>query len=161
MSITINKDNIFVVVPNNKYNSFETIGDCMENDFTIFVRAKIDKESLNKNEESFFIARNGQHSGISVIIDDANYMTINFTYWLQPSIFKQIKYKLSKEIEGKFNNLIMKCDMKEKKISCYVNQFHAGDIDFNEYEKVSYMHTFIWLGSCNMILDEKIEDQEH
>ena len=151
MSLRVDKDNIYAVIPNNKYNSFENIGNFMEKDFTIFIRAKIKKEGLNPSEESFLFARNGQHCGISMILDKDNDIFINFSYWFKPSIISQVTYKLPKECEDVYNNYIILCDMELKTFIFYVNDIKAGTIDFSEYEKVEYSNSFIWLGCGNMI----------
>jgi hypothetical protein len=66
MSLKINKDNIFMMNPKNGYFNDTNTDDSMTNDFTLFVRAKLNPDKLSKTDK-FIISRSGAHSGLSLI----------------------------------------------------------------------------------------------
>ena len=69
MSLKVNRDNIFFILPESRYSVSNRIDRYMDEDFTFHISAKIIKESLGL-KESFIFSRNGMHSGISAFKDD-------------------------------------------------------------------------------------------
>jgi hypothetical protein len=71
MSLKVTKENIFFLLPESRYAVSERIDGYMEKDFTVYVKAKLFPETLTQTE-SFLLARNGMHSGISAFKDSDN-----------------------------------------------------------------------------------------
>ena len=69
MSLRVDKDNIYFVLPESRYTVSNRIDKYMEEDFTLFIKTKIITDNLETEKEAFLIARNGMHSGISVYKD--------------------------------------------------------------------------------------------
>jgi len=159
MSLKVTKDNIFFILPESRYAVSRRIDKDMDEDFTLHVTAKIFKESLDINE-SFLIARNGMHSGISAYKDDwGNYSAI-FVYWFKDNNgnykVKQIFKPLTVEEIDSFNEYTMICDhYEERQIKCYFNDECVGIINYDNDEKISYEHSFYWFGCGSMIGPEE------
>ena len=106
MSLVVNKENIFFILPESRYAVSDRIDRWMEEDFTVHLTAKLFPETL-KNEQAYMFARNGMHSGISAFKDDFGNCNIVFTYWFKKldgtMIPKQI-IVLLKENELKINS---------------------------------------------------------
>lgn len=155
MSLKINKDNIYVIVP--LADESKSMDNFMEENFTIFVRVKLFKDDLPINEESFFFSRNGKHSGISTRkINDK--LIISFSYWFSSendkNIYKNVVYELPTEIENEFNDYLMICDHKINEIYCYVNGKNIGTISYNGLIKENYSKSFVWFGCGSMIVEK-------
>lgn len=156
MGLKIDKDNIYLITNNSKYDISDKIDNFMENDFTIFIRSKIKKKSLKFGDESFLFARNGMHSGISAYLDELNQIRIRFTYWVNDftgSTVKIVEYLLL-ENEEQYNDYIVTCDHNNKIMTFYVSGNKAGEINYNEFTKVNYNGAFIWLGCGSMIIED-------
>ena len=159
MSLKVNKDNIYVIVQNGRYELSEKIGDFMEGDFTIFIRAKIIREYLEIEKEVFLFSRNGKHSGLSVFLDKEDKLWVQCVYWLidgndQP-IYMQIRQFIPKESENSFNNYIITCDDKLKKIYFYINGNKLDEIDYSNKKKEDYSNSFFWLGCGDMLVEDE------
>jgi hypothetical protein len=101
MSLKVTKENIFFLLPESRYAVSERIDAYMEKDFTVYVKAKLFAETLTQTE-SFLLARNGMHTGISAFKDSDDNNNVMFTYWFKdaddvPSP-KQIFYTLGDDI---------------------------------------------------------------
>ena len=48
----VNKDNIFCMLPVGRYETSKRVDNFMEKNFTIFVKTKILRESISKNQTS-------------------------------------------------------------------------------------------------------------
>lgn len=159
MSLITNKDNIYMIIPNPPYEIANSIGDFMEKDFTIFIKAKLDVDNLIPNKEMYFFARNGQHSGLCAFIDHKNDLCVQCTYWFRDKngVEKdlQIRYELPKELHNEFNNYFIMCNHEKRIISFYVNDILIGELDYNDTEKLDYSKSFIWLGCANMMVDDE------
>jgi hypothetical protein len=159
MSLRVDKDNIFFILPESRYSVSSRIDGYMEEDFTLHVTAKLFPETLT-NTESFLIARNGMHSGISAFRDQWDIINIMFTYWFRdadgnPDV-KQVTYKVPELLMDGFNRYTMICDHNnEKKISCYVNDELVGEMLYGDSVKQSYEHAFYWFGCGSMIGPEE------
>lgn len=158
MTLKVDKNNIYVIGNRRKHGLSEYIHDFMENDFSIFVRAKIKKENLVPNKDAFMFSRNGQHSGLSVYIDDMGQLCVRFCYWLHNGVLgseiKNIDFMLQKEIEAEFNEYAVTCDNIKKVFYFYVNGVNVGVIDYDKQTKCNYSESFIWLGCGSMIMEE-------
>lgn len=155
MSLRLNKNKIFFLNIDKKQNELNTIGDFMENDFTIVFDAKIIKEGLLKDYPSFLFSRNGKHSGISAILTETNDIIITFSYWFyneqEEDVVKYSHYTLPKELELTNNKYVIICDDKNKKIKIYVNDIEAPTIDYVNLTKQSHKESFVWFGCGTMI----------
>jgi hypothetical protein len=159
MSLRINKDNIVFVLPESRYAVSNRIDTWMDEDFTLHVTAKIFEETLTE-QETFIISRNGMHSGISAFKDSYGNCNIVFTYWFKKpdgsAIPKQVIYLLKEDEINDFNEYTMICDhFEEKTITCYVNGFEIGRIEYESDIKESYKNCFYWFGCGSMIGPEE------
>lgn len=159
MSLKVTKDNIFFILPESRYAVSRRIDRDMDEDFTLHVTAKIFKESLGINE-SFMVARNGMHSGISAYRDDWGNYCVIFVYWFKDNDgnykVKQIFKPLTVEEIDSFNEYTMICDhYEERQIKCYFNDECVGIINYDNDEKLSYEHSFYWFGCGSMIGPEE------
>jgi hypothetical protein len=155
MSFKVDKDNIYCIMPFSRYKTATTtIDDFMENDFTIFVKAKIIKESLCRNEPSYFFSRNGMHSGLYATITDDNRIQINFSYWFSfydNNIMKQCNFYIPIDKESDMNEYIVKCDSINSKMEIFFNGESTGIIDYTDIKKITYIESIIWLGCGSML----------
>jgi hypothetical protein len=159
MSLKVNKDNIFFILPESRYAVSDRIDKWMEEDFVLHTTAKVFPDSLTDNQ-SWIIARNGMHTGINAFKDYYGKISIGFTYWFKneenEAIVKQIFYTLEDSEIDEFNEYTMICDQHvERKISCYVNSKLVGEIHFEKDEKQSYEWAFFWFGCGSMIGPEE------
>lgn len=158
MSFKVTKGNIFFLLPESRYSVSERIDGYMEKDFTLYVKAKLFPNTLTETE-SFMIARNGMHSGISAFKDPDNNANIMFTYWFKDKKGdakpKQIFYTLKEEELNEFNEYIMICNHNSRTIECFVNKELIGRIVYGRDEKQSYEHSFYWFGCGSMIGPEE------
>jgi len=159
MSLKVNKDNIFFILPESRYSVSDRIDKWMEEDFVLHVSAKIFPETLDI-KQSFLVSRNGMHSGISAFKDDFGNCNIVFTYWFKDkndeAIPKQIFYGIPDTELNEFNEYTMICDhFIDRKIDCYVNGKLVGTILFEENDKQSYENAFFWFGCGSMIGPEE------
>jgi hypothetical protein len=160
MSFKVDKDNIYCIVPFSRYKTSTPIDDFMENDFTIFIKAKIIKESLLKGKFSYFFARNGMHSGLHATLDGENNIQITLTYWFEfndNKIMKQCIFNIPSNIENNFNEYIIKCDTNNSIMELFFNGEIVGVIDYDNMKKQSYLESIIWFGCGNMMS----ESDEH
>lgn len=63
MSLKVNKDNIFFILPESRYAVSDRIDKFMEEDFTVHLTAKLFPEKLI-NKQAYMFARNGMHSQV-------------------------------------------------------------------------------------------------
>ncbi len=159
MSLRINKDNIVFVLPESRYAVSNRIDTWMDEDFTLHVTARIFEETLTERE-TFIISRNGMHSGISAFKDSYGNSNIVFTYWFKKPdgtvLPKQVIYLLKETELEDFNEYTMICDHNDEKIiTCYVNGFEVGIIEYGEDTKESYKNCFYWFGCGSMIGPEE------
>jgi hypothetical protein len=164
MSLKVDTDNIFFLLPESRYAVSDRIDGWMEKDFTLYLRFKIFPEELEIDKEAFAFSRNGKHSGISVIrVDETKYI-VNYTYWFVKTnangnyeyLCKQIYYELPINELNEFNEYIMICDSSDGgKIDCYFNKELIGTIKFEDYDRLPYEHAFYWFGCGSMICEEQ------
>jgi len=160
MSLRVDKDNIYFVLPESRYSVSNRIDKYMEEDFTLFIKTKIITDNLEIEKEAFLISRNGMHSGISVYKDAFDSICIAFTYWFKdkenkPAI-KQVYYRLDETEVLESNEYMMICDnFTDRRIDCYVNRKLVGSILFEDMERQSYENGFYWLGCGSMIGPEE------
>ena len=150
MSLKVNKENIFFILPESRYAVSDRIDMWMEEDFVLHATAKVTPETLTETQ-SWIIARNGMHSGINVFKDYHGKVNIGFTYWFKKEngepIPKQVFYGLSDSELNEFNEFTMICDHHvDRKIECFVNSKLVGEIHFDKDEKQSYEWAFFWFG---------------
>jgi hypothetical protein len=158
MSLKVTKENIFFLLPESRYAVSERIDAYMEKDFTVYVKAKLFPETLTQTE-SFLLARNGMHTGISAFKDSDDNNNVMFTYWFKdaddvPSP-KQIFYTLGDDILNEFNEYIMIGDDENETISCYINGKLIGEITYGDDRKQTYENSFYWFGCGSMIGPEE------
>jgi len=158
MSLTTNRDNIYLIAPNIPYELAERIGDFMEEGFSIFLRAKINLKSLSEGKEMYLFARNGKHCGICVFVHEGS-VYVQWVHWFKDADNDEkhyfIRYELPQHIRGEFNNYFVSCDTDKKMISFYVNGILVGNLDYSGKEKISYTDSYIWLGCANMMTDDE------
>ena len=163
MSLTTNKDNIYLFVDNKKYQDkdVKSLFGFMDKNFTIYFRIKVIKDLLT-DDLSYAFSRNGKHSGISFRKDHDNIMAV-FNYWFVDKkgndIYYEKNYKLNNDIELDFNDYAMICDDENKTIKCYVNHTNIGTIEYDGLEKEKYSNSFIWIGCGNLLTDQ--EEHKH
>ena len=151
MSLKVNKDNIFFILPESRYSvSDNRIDGFMEQDFTVHINVKFFPELLT-DKQSYFFSRNGMHSGMSAFKDASENTNIAFTYWFNTpdgkNIAKQVIHTLNKGEENEFNEYSMICyHHVDRKIDCYVNAMKIGTIFYDKDEKQSYEGAFYWFG---------------
>jgi len=160
MSLIVDKDNIFFILPEDRYSISSRTDGMMDKDFTLYAKFKIFPEELEINKEAFAFSRNGMHSGISVTKVDENKCIINYSYWFVKTntkgkyeyICKQIYYEFDINELNEFNEYVMICDNHdEKKIDCYFNKKLIGTIEFGDYDKLPYEQAFYWFGCGDML----------
>jgi hypothetical protein len=158
MSLLINAENLYLVLPSNVSFKESNIGDSMENNFTLFARVKIDIETITENE-SFIISRSGMHSGISIFKNQLDKIFLQYTYWFEN---EEDKTKSSKQVQvelkdidlNDFINVYMTNDDEKAKISCYLNNNIVGSIIYSGLKKLSYVDSPYWFGCGSMFGDE-------
>lgn len=164
MSLLVNKDNIFFILPESRYSVSSRIDKYMDEDFTLYAKFKVFPEKMEAFKEGFAIARNGLHSGISVTKDGSGSIIITCTYWFIKTkedettehIAKQIHVALLPEELNEFNEYSMHCDhFVDRKIDFYVNGKLRGTLNFDKEDRVSYENAFYWFGCGTMIGPEE------
>lgn len=158
MSLKINAENLYLVLPSNVSFKESNIGDSMENDFTLFARVKIDKETLTENE-SFIISRSGMHSGISIFKNQLDKVFLQYTYWFEneedgSKSVKQVQIELKDSDLDDFIDVYMTNDDDRAKISCYLNNNVVGSMIYSGYTKLSYVDSPYWFGCGSMFGDD-------
>jgi hypothetical protein len=160
MSLRINKDNIFFILPEDRYSVSARIDMHMVNDFTLYLKFKINAEFLEPNKDSYAFARNGMHSGVSVFKDDIGYCHVVFNWWVldkQSGIYeyKSVSHRIDEEYVDKLNEYVMICDETNKEMKCYFNNEFVGTISYSGTQKNTYEGAFYWFGCGSMICEEK------
>jgi hypothetical protein len=160
MSLRVGKEDVYFILPESRYSVSTRIDRYMEEDFTLYIKARCITESLEPEKESFLFSRNGMHSGISFYKDIFGEIFVTFTYWFKDKDGKpetrQIYYGLKDGLADASNEFIMICDnFVDRKIDCYVNKELAGTLDFSGMDKQSYEGGFYWLGCGTMIGPEQ------
>jgi hypothetical protein len=164
MSLRVNKDNIFFVLPESRYSVSRRIDKDMDEDFSLFIKFKVFPELMQENNESFALARNGMHSGISAFKDGMGNASVSFTYWFSKKTEdgktttypKQLHTGLLPEEVNEFNEYTMICDhFVERNIKCYKNGKLVGTIEFEDGDKMAYENSFYWFGCGSMIGPEE------
>ena len=80
MSLKVTKENIFFLLPESRYAVSDRIDAYMDENFTLHITAKVFPDTLTE-KESFMIARNGMHSGVSAFKDQYGDINVIFSYW--------------------------------------------------------------------------------
>lgn len=162
MSLKINKDNIFFILTENIYGLSDKIDECMDGDFTLYVKAKLFPETI-KNKAAYILARNGMHAGVSTFKDPNDKIVIQFSYWFYETmdveqttpIYKDVSVLLDEQNWNEYNDYTMICNDTKKTIDCYINKELVGLIYYPDMNKVSYKGAFYWFGCGNMISDDE------
>jgi hypothetical protein len=160
MSLRIDKDNAYLILPESRYSISQRIDGSMDGDFTLHVRAKAFKETLT-DKKSYIIARNGQHCGIAINRNDENIYSISFEYWFfnksdinkTVPLYKMIRHELLSEVLFEYNDYTMISVGNE--INCYFNEELIGTINFSGLNKKSYIDSFFWFSCGDMIGTEE------
>ena len=159
MSLRINKDNIFFILPEDRYSVSNRIDNHMSEDFTLYARVKIMYDELKNNTESYIVARNGMHSGLSVYKDNDGYAHAIFSWWVIDAEgnnkYLSIPSKIDMELVNEYNDYTMICDHKRKEISCYLNDKLAGKISYKDEERHTYENGFYWFGCGSMMCPDE------
>jgi len=155
MSIRVNKDNIYFILPEDRYSVSKRIDKHMAEDFTVYVRAKINGDSIPRNSESYIFARNGMHSGISIYRDNEGHFHAIFNWWVVDengeNKYLSVPNKIDEELVNEFNDFAMICDDTNKEIYCYFNQKFVGTISYKKKERHTYENCFYWFGCGSMM----------
>lgn len=162
MSLKLDKENIYLIISNDKTELTDKISDFMDGSFTISTRHKINKpEVYDGGPLHYVFARNGKHVGLGYYENFEYKVHIYFNYWFTDEsgqvIDKNIQYVLPRELETEFNNYTVICDDKNKKIWLYVNDDLKAEMDYAGLTKLDYVNTSIWLGCANMITDDEVQ----
>lgn len=161
MSLKINKDNIFLMNPKNGYFDDNNSDDSMANDFTLFVKVKLNPDKL-KQVDSFIISRSGAHSGISALTDAYAFTSyIQYSYWFWdnstnvPKLeVRQIHHKIEEADFDSFIELAMVHDTYEKTMLCYYNGVVIGQLEYKNGELPAlYDNSPYWFGCGSMLMD--------
>jgi hypothetical protein len=157
MSLKINKDNIFCILPEDRYSVSKKIDGFMADDFTLFVKAKINTDSMETDKDYFLFSRNGMHSGISVYRDVNSNIHAVFNWWFTNETgeneYKCVTRKIEEQYISDFNEYSMICDESKKQIHCYFNNELVGIISYENFEKEKYENTFYWFGCGSMMCE--------
>jgi hypothetical protein len=158
MSLNINKDNLYLVLPSNVAFKESNIGNSMENDFTLFAKVKIDKNKITETE-SFIISRSGMHSGISIFKNKLDKIFLQYTYWFEDEndgtkSVKQVQVELKDSDMEDFIEIYMNNDDLKAKISCYLNGNIVGSMIYSGYTKLSYVDSPYWFACGSMFGDD-------
>ena len=158
MSLKINAENLYLVLPSNVSFKESNIGDSMEKDFTLFARVKVDKKILTETE-SFIISRSGMHSGISIFKNQLDKVFLQYTYWFENEedgnkSVKQVQIELKDSDLDDFIDVYMTNDDDRAKISCYLNNNVVGSMIYSGYTKLSYVDSPYWFGCGSMFGDD-------
>jgi hypothetical protein len=160
MSLRINKDNLFFILPEDRYSVSQRIDKHMAKDFTLYVKVKVNIEELQANKEHYIFARNGMHSGISIYKDPENRVHAVYNWWVRnvetgEYEYKNVTHRIDIELENEHNEYIMICDNNiNKNIKCYFNDELIGVIHFANSEKNPYEGAFYWFGCGSMLCDD-------
>lgn len=159
MSLRINKDNIFFILPEDRYSVSNRIDKHMSADFTLHMRVRIMYDELLNNSESYIFARNGMHSGLSVYKDNDGFAHAVFSWWVTDKDGKDkylsVPRKIEMEIVNEYNDYVMICDDSSKKISCYFNNELIGTISYKNNERHIYENGFYWFGCGSMMCPDE------
>ena len=173
MSLITNRQNIYIMNPINKYaDDAANWSDFMEEDFTIYLRSKVLLDNLEPEKRAFMFARNGKHAGISSYKDGSDNLHMSFTYWFwetkmrtgadgtiyydEPTpIQKTVTHCFLPELKYKYNDYIIKCSHKERKMWFYINDELIGEIDYTGLDKCSYKEAYMWFGCGNMVTENE------
>ena len=132
MSLKINKDNIFMMNPKNGYFDDNNSDDSMANDFTLFVRVKLNHDKLSKTDK-FIISRSGAHSGISALTDLYEFTSyIQYSYWFWDNNTATTKLDV-KQVHHKIEDKDFKDDYL-KKLKKIISQKKITEISSFEVE---------------------------
>lgn len=161
MSLKINKDNIFLMHPKNGYFDDSNKDDSMANDFTLFVKVKINPNKLKK-VDSFIISRSGAHSGISALTDEYEFASyIQYSYWFwdnssnTPKLeVRQVHHKIEETNFDSFLELALVHNANERHILCYYNGNVVGKLEYTKDELPAlYDNSPYWFGCGSMLMD--------
>jgi hypothetical protein len=159
MSLRINKDNIFFILPEDRYSVSKKIDKYMSEDFTFYVKVKINHREMENDKEYFIFARNGMHSGISVYKDNDSFLHIVYSWWIIDEAgenqYKSVSQKIEKENNDDFHEVVMICDDVQKEIYCYLNSESVDTISYKKCERHKYENTFYWFGCGSMMCPEE------
>lgn len=159
MSLRINKDNIFFILPEDRYSVSKRIDKHMSEDFTLHARVKVNYDELNNNTESYIFARNGMHSGISIYKDNESYIHAIFSWWVidenGENVYKSVPNKIEMDMVNEYNDYTMICDDEKKEIHCYFNNKYVGLISYKKQERHVYEGGFYWFGCGSMMCPEE------
>lgn len=161
MSLRINKDNLFFILPEDRYSVSQKIDGHMKKDFTLYVKVKVNVDFLQKDNEHYIFARNGMHSGISIYKDISGNIHAVYNWWIRDVetgeyVYKNVTHKIDDEFVNEHNEYYMICDNTvDKSIRCYFNNKLVGEIHFRNSEKNSYEGAFYWFGCGSMMCQEE------
>lgn len=159
MSLRINKDNIFFILPEDRYSVSKRIDKYMSEDFTLYVKSKINYNELENDKEYFMFSRNGMHSGISIYKDKEGFIHTVFSWWIinekGENEYKSVSHKIDNILIDETNEYVMICDDTKKEINCYFNNELVGFISYKNCERQIYENTFYWFGCGSMMCDEE------
>lgn len=159
MSLRINKDNIFFILPEDRYSVSKRIDSYMSEDFTLYVKSKINYTELENDKEYFIFSRNGMHSGISIYKDKEGFLHSIFSWWIidenGENQYKSVSKKIDDILIDESNEYVMICDDKEQQINCYFNNELIGTISYKNCTRQIYENTFYWFGCGSMMCPEE------
>lgn len=159
MSLRINKDNIFFILPEDRYSVSKRIDKYMAEDFTLYVKSKVNHTELSNDKDYFMFSRNGMHSGISIYKDKEGYIHACFSWWIinekGENECKSVTRKLDSNLVDLTNEYVMICDDIQQEINCYLNNELIGSIEYKNNKRHIYDNTFYWFGCGSMMCPEE------
>jgi hypothetical protein len=159
MSLRVNKDSIYFILPEDRYSVSNRIDKHMAEDFTVYVKAKINYDNITTNSETYILSRNGMHSGISIYKDNDENCHAIFSWWVidenGENKYCNVSNKIESEMINEFNDYVMICDETKKEIHCYFNNKLVGTISYKNDQKQIYENTFYWFGCGSMMCPEE------
>lgn len=159
MSLRINKDNIFFILPEDRYSVSKRIDKYMSEDFTLYVKSKVNHKEFDTDKEYFMFSRNGMHSGISIYKDKENYIHAVFSWWIidekGENQYKSISKKIDEDLMDSHNEYVMICNDVDNEINCYLNNELVGVIYYKNCKRHIYENTFYWFGCGSMMCPEE------
>lgn len=160
MSLRINENNLFFILPEDRYSVSKRIDGFMAKNFTLYVKTKVNTEHLQNDKEHYIFARNGMHSGISIYKDKEARIHAVYNWWVRSKDtgeyeYKNVTHKIDEELENEHNEYVMICDdLVNQNIKCFLNGKLVGVIHFANSEKNSYEGAFYWFGCGSMLCDD-------
>lgn len=160
------------IAPNNKYGlSRFPLGKITEDDFSFFVKVKVDWDKMSPNDrtnEGGIIVKNGLHLGITAFHPEPNQYYFKATVWSNVNVYgndevwnKDILVKIDRDEvdDSTEHDLGFSFSKKTNEFSV----FHNGNWFTEKYDGslVDYSTSWLWLGASNALESCPIEFRQY